>query len=330
MSVSLKASMTLEDIKAVVQMAIDYDGPIKYNNIWLHGIGAILVLFSCCWYVQAQNHLLWPYYPKQFNGLAPFAIVSTPAFVGMLLIVIANSRRSSLNRLSQAIHAKAGFMEFGLKEVKAPVAKYVKSNYCEFYRGNHKRYFETCYSGSYSGDVHTFTYTLYHFHYIDQETDHSSNSNDSNIPKTVDTHYDRYGIIVDTSFHEGILICSSRPRKTYKKETNSSSVSFNKLFDVTTEDEFQAAKLLKPAVVVYLEDAAKEFTKLNLEHTRDKKLCISFDNNPTALSKRLPGIDDPSAMMIVLRNGESFPHLSKALKVAHNILRLTDNNFKKY
>jgi hypothetical protein len=196
--------------------------------------------------------------------------------IGMALISSFTiiERSEALNGLADDIYKKDLIFDNKLTHQKNSLKADSESLlylFFEFSRGGHKNVIkEMLYGHRDELNGEPYDYGVYHYHYVDQ----SKRIGSKGKTETVYHYYDRYGVVIDFGYASSLLISGSHPGKSFSDTYKTGSVAFNKVFYVTTDNEFVASRFLKPAVIVELEDLAKKLPKLNIEINSIGQLCI--------------------------------------------------------
>lgn len=121
-----------------------------------------------------------------------------------------------------------------------------------------------------------FTYQYYEFYYIDivkhSTTDKDGNSSESEV--RYPRH--RYGLLLSFPYAQNIILGSG---KRYKEKWTSTSSEFNKYWNVSASDKMNAAKFLKPPMVLSLVELSKAFSNVIIEISFESVMCISFSED---------------------------------------------------
>lgn len=310
-----------------------------YQNINTNGILLLIAIFAIVFInlivavlVRKKNiaficgmGLFW-LFSQSFEGIQTHMIVLTVIFAisCTCVIVFIVNRKNTLKNLATEIFEKDTLFDNALKPVPFdPTEKAEQLGKCfhEFKRGNYSREIKSLNSGSYSGNEHMFDFHCYNFHYVDR-----TKSSDNHAKYN---HYHRYGIYLSFKFVSNLAILNQPISTINGEKFRSASNKFNKLFSVKAETEIIAAKFLKPAIVIAIEEITQEFSELNFEFNSDAQLCMSFSNKDLLLSsnKRQYGLDDPDNFINEIKMSQKIPKLEKALEHIHTLMKYSDNNF---
>lgn len=261
---------------------------------------------------------------------ATFAVVALSLlFIGSLAWVFVQKKQ--ITHLSDALYTKNLLIDNKLTQIDVEAESHAKelgAQFYEFNRGNYSRKIEALYQGDYQGSEHQFNYHFYHFHYVDRRTEVTTDSKGRTRTRTVYDHYHRYGIYLPFPYVSNLAILSNNlsiKGQRFKPASN----RFNKRFKVFTDDQFTAAKFLKPAVVLTLEEAAEKLKAINLEFNAQNQLCFSVDDRNILALHRQYGIEEPDNFINEIEQHQTLPKLHIMLELIHNLMTSSDNNFER-
>ncbi|KXI30075.1 hypothetical protein [Paraglaciecola hydrolytica] len=309
-----------DELTAILHQIESFGRPLKYDNsrYWFSLLGALLVAGVSFFYLNENPQtpvVMW------LLGLSGITV--------LVFAVLIFMRRSKISSLSDALYLRDVYLDnnwqhepFHGKRLAAQLAQ----QFNEFKRGNHLREIQWLVKGHYQGQEHQFEYHAYTFHYVDRRTVSTTDSKGRHRTRTVYDHHYRYGLYLPFEFVSGITISSSWFGSFFGSTYKPASTEFNRRFKVNAHSEMAAAKFLKPAVVVELEDLGKELTGLNLEFSSLGQLCMSFTPN-ICKWQRQHGLDEPAAFLREIKQNQKIPLLQQTLQRIHTLLRHSDNNF---
>lgn len=319
---SIAEAKSTQDLERALQALRNFNGPLKFKN---HLYYACMGLGAVALGAIGYHFLLEPIIP--ILGVLYLLVALLVAGVGGAFMVW--RRRSKKTSLVERLRQRNLWFHFNLHEQTVDAvaeAKKMAAQFKEFDRGNHSRKIEMRVSGQLAGQYSQASFDYFHFHYVDRETRHTSNSKGGSDTQTEYHHYHRYGIWLDFGLSEAVSIASLPPKVKGVKYTTASN-SFNKRFKVIASEELTAAKLLKPAVVVLLESAALEFKKLNLEINAAGRLCISFENDDLLTPPGKASLEDLDVLAQELATPPILPRYAHLLNLVDELFRLNRNNF---
>ncbi|MDR2869620.1 MAG: DUF3137 domain-containing protein [Deferribacteraceae bacterium] len=300
----LAQAKTHDDLQAIMQLAISYGRPICYNNVPLYlTFIAIAIATGLTWW-RYGYHIIW---------LIAFSVLA------LIPLIVAIFRSSRLQDLEQELFLRDAIYDNGMQPVDPPSMAELDRRYGEFVRGNYTREIEYYVQGYSEKEEHNLSYSVYKFHYVVRTKQKKGYSY---------SHYYRYGVILDNFTTDSLLIMSSSVPAFYPTKWTTESIDFNKRFKVYAKDELSAAKFLKPAVILKIEEFAKRFPKANIEIDADARLCVSFDTIDL-LDLKLPHrLADAKAFSDSTKGHTIFSSLQEVLDFLYLLMVQTDSNFK--
>ncbi|EKE67539.1 hypothetical protein [Gallaecimonas xiamenensis] len=339
MSQSLDQVQTEKGLYDLLKPALDFDGPIRYDNRlpWTLALGGALLAL-----------VLWGLPEGLFDGflsldlqwqlielLRPLLTLPIPGWLPFVLLAVFGiwqlfSRRSKLQGLADAIWKRNLLLDNNLREVQgnpASQADELEKRFCEFNRGNYKRTMDELYQGHYQGEQHSFDFQVFDFHYVDKRTSTYTDSNGKSRTRTTYHHYHRYGLVMDFGFTRSLNILGFSTSGHRGLKWEPSSLDFRKAFKVLAGSEMEAARFLKPAVVERLERLAQGFSSPNLEFNAAGELCLTIANKDLIQVPRAGGLDQPKAFLESLKEETRLPLLDTLLDEVHFLMTHSDSNF---
>lgn len=321
----LDQATSSEDVLNAVSSAVNFGAPVRFKYFKPILIGSLLLL-------TAIGLLVYGFNNEQSNATDAAILIGLLLFIaGIVPMVVAGFAKNLLRKVSDKAFQIDSLLDNKLSKQAAPSAHELARQYTDFNQGNHKRDIWDWYRGEYEGSEHSFHYFYYRFHYVDKrrETYVTTNSKGKTVTRTrvVYDHYDRYGLIVPYEFAKNLHIVSKGVGGDYEKKYKTDSLVFNKDLTVFCDDDLDAAKFFKPAVIVAFEDFGKEFKRINLEIPDNGNLCLSFDNSDLLSGKREKGLTEPQAFYEELAGHTDLVKLNTALEFIHQVMKHTDSNF---
>lgn len=303
-----------EDLVAMVEKAKAFGTPLKFNNRIPYQMAAIfLVLAGAVFFFLHSLDLnpVWALLPL------PGAV-----FFGLWGFL----RNTKSHRISADMFKHDILFDNQLVALSQDLAQQTRSlaeAFQEFRRGDHAREIKEMLQGNFSGTEHSFTYTYYHFHYVDKRQ-----SGIGSKRTTTYEHYDRYGLLVQFNFARNLSIQSFQRSKKRTSTFRAASNYFNKLYSVKAESEMDAAKFLKPKIVVALEDIHQHFHRPNFEFSSSGELCMSFQNSGLIQIQPTHDLNAPDPFIEELRHFNELTDLKIALEHIHTLMKYSDSNFQ--
>ncbi len=313
---------------SAIHLLNQFPKPVSFNNRKLNiisaGISVLCLVVASVFYFMQQ--------PAEYFVTSLFALLLT----GIVYLVIRLRRKNSLTELSAQIYYKSTLFDYGLKAI--PVQPQVKAQelggrFKAFQHGNYKREIKRWLEGKHAGSDHTFLYNHYHFHYVDQRTETytttDSEGRTTTRTRTVYDHYDRYGFVVNFEFTESLRITEST-FQFFQGSYKSSSISFNKKFNVDALNEHSAAKFLTPVIINEIEAAGGTLQSMDLEFNPAGELCFSFTDSNTIMGNSEFDLTQPEKFAQEIEGHQNQPKLQAALDFIHTLMKYSDNNFEEY
>lgn len=295
--------------------------PIRYHykqRWYLCSVGLLLSILVAVLTYQLQADTLLYY------------IAAAMALISLIPLLIAWHHIHQLNQFTKQLFWKNALLDNQLTLLKKadwpPTANWLQQ-FAEFKRGNYKREFKQLIQGHFTGSEHSFTYHYWHFHYVNRRTEVSTNSKGQVTTRTVYDHYDRYGLIVPFAYCSNLFITAFAADGIKGERYSSDSGRFNKLFQVRSADPMQAARFLKPAIIIALEEQAAALKQLNLAFSDNGELCISFADKNVLDSQPTYGLDQLALFRQSIEQPTALPKLQQLLNTVHHLLRHSDSNF---
>ncbi|MEZ9595910.1 DUF3137 domain-containing protein [Shewanella sp. 10N.261.52.F9] len=258
-----------------------------------------------------------------------FILIITSSITWVWLDYRANWRK----HLSDKIFLCDALFNNGLKQTKpAPEDKLdaLVKQFAEFRRGSGTRDIEQMFAGQYQGEQHSFNYKLYHFQYTIKRTQTSSDGNGGYKTKTVHEHRDRYGMLLDFPFANGLCLDAEDEVKlkdsVYAEKYQTESNAFNDIYRVQACDKLTAARFLTPAMIETLLDLNRNFISPMVEIAPDGRLCIA-STSKLIIEKRKHSLAKPDEFYQEIAGHTELKRVQKLLAAVHELMRLSDNNF---
>jgi hypothetical protein len=309
-----------EDLTVILHKVKTFGRPLRYDNktYWL----SLLAASSC-----GGLALLYIYfYP---NNVPALWFTTIAGLISLVFAALIYMRSNNINSLSDALYQRDVYLDNAWQSETYDgkrLAARLGQQFNEFNRGNHLREISWLVKGEYQGSEHRIEYHAYKFHYVDRRQVTTTNSKGKMTTRTVYDHHYRYGLYLPFEFVKGISISSSWFGGLFSGSYKPASVEFNRKFKVSASNELAAAKFLKPAVVVEIEDLGNELSGLNLEFSSSGQLCVSYEQNICKWQRHF-GLDNPEEFLREIEGDQKLPKLHHTLKRIHTLMRHTDNNF---
>lgn len=312
-----RAATTVQDLLEITELAARFNAPLVYRNQLQYILAAVFVLAGAVLLFFQQQYYLY----IRPSGWTGFTLLMLAAG-GLLLFALLRNR--SVSRLSDDIFTKNVLFDNQIQPLLAKdVGNQLLAAFLEFKRGNHSRKIEQLYRGYSANDNSRFSYYFYHFHYVDKRTETYTESNGKGgtrvRTRTVYDHYHRYGIWVPQFKTAAVMVYSHAPQQKLAVRYRPASNRFNKHYRVQSSDEMQAARLMKPAVVVAFEDLYPLLQRPNVELQPDTGLCLSFNDNNLLQAKRQYSLLQPELFRQEIAAHTSLDKLRQTLHFIHHL-----------
>lgn len=329
-----------QDLLAAVQRVREFNEPLHFDNSTPKTLGILgtLVILAAIAFAQWGS----PGAKAWLSGLSRFRYEELLVLLGMAALVclvicfgLIHSRSNQLPRLSREIARHSSWLTHGLSNVATPAGlllQQLASQFGDYARGNYSRAITQAVQGQYPGELHSLPYTYYQLHYVNKRVVVTTESNGKGgtrlVTKTVYDHYDRYSLVIDFPWVEGIAArTSGSSALDFEHGIDTASSEFNKAFTLTGGTRMACARFAKPVTVLHLLSMHRQLRKLNLEFSWNRQLCMSFDDS-NLLDFQLPcDLTQPEAFYALIQQGVRLHLLSNALGLVHALAEQHDDNF---
>lgn len=323
MGAAFKQVQSHSDILDVVQMAIDYDGDMKYKHgrsYFVILVGVIALAFQ---FFHYQNSY-------KVDDTFFYYVFATIVFIGAIVgwIVYQEAKVKALSRL---LFDKDVMFDNAINEIELSSVNgsQLQKTFVDFDRGNYSREFKKFYQVSKSEGVEPALY--YQYHYVDkkQRTVSSTGSNGRMRTRTETTyvHYNRYGLVFQFPYAQGLSI-NSNGRTVNQVKYRPSYGVFNDKFTIGANSEQQAAKYLKPALVEAIVTLSESFKGINIQISNDGQMLIAFDNCMLTNTKQQYDLKSPKEFYAELADHTDIVQLKLANQLYSTFSKYLDNNFE--
>jgi len=276
----------------------------------------------------------WDWSQRQYFQQSTWIIIAIGGLLTVLAGVTAYYPHRLMSKVSHALLQRDGLFDNNLTLVSfngKATAQQFQQRFSEFHRGNYSREIKELFKGSYQGDEYSFDYHYYHFHYVDErivtETYTDSNGRVRTRTRREYDHYDRYGLILPFGLLRNFVVIGfnlpGAGKATYKPASN----RFNKMFKVVAASEIEAAKAMKPTVVVAFEELSNVLSKINFEVNDAADLCLSFADKDLIATPNRVKISEFDAFIEALEGEQEFEKLRATLSHVHYVMTKLDSNF---
>lgn len=314
-----------EDLVQAIELIKAFGEPLKYDHTKFYILSALS--FICAVAIGGYRQL----YYGHLDASTVFMMIAL-FVVGVAILIYVWRKRSAIGNLADRLFHLDLLFDNGLQEAAIDAENQASSLMCrfhEFNRGNYSQEIRALYKGRYQGKEHSFDYHYYHFHYVDKRTTVTSNGKGGVKTKTVYDHYDRYGFYLPFRLVSNLALISKPVSglsgRTYKPASN----KFNKIYRVVADSEMNAARFLKPMVVIASEEITSTFSELNVEFNENAELCMSFRDSNVLFLPRSVCFNTPDDFIKQVKQNNVLPKLQKALEHIHTLMTYSDSNFRK-
>ena len=308
------------EILSIVTMAKNYNGEIKYNNKFLY---SLFLVFFLSWLVFLYLTRNWESYPAEYYlcGVIGFAMAVSP-------LVIARSRNADIDAISSQLFVLDMMLD-GIQstDVSQSAKESLLSTFTEFKRGNDSREFSKFFVIE-SRNKPKVNY--FNFHYVDKRTEtYTSTDGKGNVTtqtRTVYDHYDRYGLLFELPYGQGLSINSSGVTKN-PVDFITSYGEFNRAFTIGANNDHDAAKYLKPALLTGIMGLRNRFSDLNIQISNEGQLLIAFSDALLNQTSNTHTLADPEAFYTELQGHTHIAVLEAAYELHDLLTKYLDSNF---
>jgi len=211
-------------------------------------------------------------------------------------------------------------------------AEELACSYFEYQRGHCLRELESLQVGVSIGRTAEVGYELIRFHWVDERTVTrvitDVKGRQRMVEETVSDHYRRTALLALIGIEIDACI-QSYPGGSRGVAWTSSSKLFNRHFQVCGESELVLARLLKPALVLLMEQLATEFSGLNFEFSPDGTLLISIHKMHLLAASITINIQQPAEAAKQLLMRASQPKIERLLSVCDEVSRHSINELRR-
>ncbi len=329
-----------ETLLAAVQLIRDFNGPLRFDNRTPLFIGVfatllfIAVIAFAQWGSPEAKHWLTSFATMKYDGVlllaGVFALVTLTASFGFMW-----HRRNLLPTTSEDIARQSSRLTAGLISHTTPRQRLLldlSSHFGDYARGNYSRELTQALQAVYPGALHELYYSYFQLHYVNKRivttTESDGKGGRRTVTRTVYDHYDRYSLVVEFPWVEGITARTGNGSGLdFEHHYQTASTDFNKAFALSGSSTMACAKFAKPVTVLHLLAMHRQLKGMNLEFSFDGRLCISFENS-NMLDFDMPcDLYDAEQFYRYIETGARLPHLEKVLELVHTLAEQHDDNF---
>lgn len=326
-SIQLKVKLADNEdmIFEAVKLAKNFEGGVSYKNKHLYIISFIfLVIVIYLFYLFNNNG---------FQHIYQFLILILSFIGGVLPLKNAISRNNDIDQISDFIFHKKLLLDNNIsrlpvfdKQIQALPIRFV-----EFNRGNAGRSFKSAYKKDKLNEGLPNDIYLYTFEYINKREVRTNNvgrrEHHGSSTKTVYERFYRYGLIYDFEYIKNFHVASNGMIRN-KVDYNSASIDFSNKFTIGAPSDIYAAKILKPKVVLLIEQLSTEFKNINIEFDAMGLMCCSFSDKDILYTKRRFGLEQSTEFYKEIQDKKTLEKLSLLTKFIQELSIHSDNNFR--
>ncbi|ADN77704.1 conserved hypothetical protein [Ferrimonas balearica DSM 9799] len=265
-----------------------------------------------------------------YLNVVPDPLVMVVAFgLAVSLWLWLHKRQNWRKPLSDTIILKDALLNNGLEvaDSKGRMDQLLRE-FREFNRGNDLKELQALYKGRHEGDVHQFDYELYHYHYVERRTETYTDSNGNTKTRTRRISHYRHGLLLAFPFARSLSLAGDNRLRFKGEDYRTASNAFNRRFKVKVEDPMVAARLLSPAVVESLNALGENVKRPVLEINGSRKMVVAFDDKDLLSVECRYDLDNPIEFAEEIAGHAELGKLQALLETLHNLMRLSDNNFR--
>ncbi len=334
-------SSSKQELLAAVQKVRDFDAPLHFDNSTPKTLGILgtLVLLASVgfgqWGSPGAKAWLDGFFPelRQEGVLFLTGMIALVCLIASFCLIYFRSNR--LPKVSREIARYSSWLTHGISGISTPanvLLQQLSNDFGDYARGNYSRAITYAIQGVYPGQVHPLPYAYYQLHYVNKRivttTESDGKGGTRTVTKTVYDHYDRYSLVVDFPWVEGITARTSGGRALdFEHAHDTASSEFNKAFTLTGGTRLACARFAKPVTVLHLLKLHKQLRNMNMEFSWHGQLCLSFDDS-NLLDFDLPcDLTQPDAFYELIDKGVHLHLLMNLLGMVHTLAEQHDDNF---
>lgn len=307
-------------------------GQIRYDNRarwWTFAVLATIgTAFGLTYFLRPDLQYQWGTAGLIFLGVIAAAAVGTLIAIGV--------SGSDIDGISDLIFDKDVYFDNKLSVVDvegrgSDLYDEFRSKFGEFRsRGDEGRRITWMVRGEWAGKEYAFPYEYYVFRYVEvyyvTVTKKVGNTTVVTRERRTRTHY-RRGLLLDFPFAKGLAVVSGGGSYDYPAGYAPTSEEFSRRFHAEAVSDIEAAKFLKPAVVLAFVEMDKYFSGLNVEVNREGRMNIAFSDSDVLDLERKHSIAEPDAFEEEIRSHLGLPKLRMLLQFAETLKKHNDSNF---
>lgn len=328
------------ELLAAVQQVRDFNEPLQFDNstpkafaLGSLAIGAAAIAFGQWAPFEAKAWLTRLFGMNHGETLALLVLLALVVMIASLVFMRVRSNR--LHKVSEEIARYSSWLTHGLQGIATPrdaLLQRLSSDFGDYARGNYSREITCAVQAVYPGAVHALPYAYYQLHYVNRRvvttTESDGKGGTRTVTKTVYDHYDRYSLVIDFPWVEGVTARTAGGRNLdFEHRHDTASSEFNKAFTLSGGTRMACARFAKPVTVLHLLNMHKQWRNLNLEFSWHGQLCLSFDDSSTLDFAMRCDLSSPDDFHAWIDEGVRLPYLENALAQVHTLAEQHDDNF---
>jgi hypothetical protein len=328
------------DLLKEIQTFADFVGPLDFSfkvAWWFFAVGLIFVSSAAALYWFQDTYLIASFFYQL--RVDPFLVAFATGLVGLGVaggsLAWMSSTSDRLPALSSKIARLSSFYHNGLSylgENPRQTLARLNAQFGDYKRGNYSRELVESIRGVFSGSLRNLAFEYHRLHYVDQRTEVTvvpdGKGGTKTVTRIVYDHYDRYSLVIDFPWVMGISVRSDgHSQNDYACSMDTASPDFNKSYCLTGRSEMQCAKFIRPSTVLHLIKLFDIVSRPNLEFAESGKLCMSFASSDLLSFGTKFSLHAPQQFYTEISEGVELPRLMSALRWAHSLSELHDDNF---
>lgn len=329
-----------DELLAAVQQVRDFKEALQFDNSTPKtlGLGSLAVIVAAIafgqWAPLEAKAWLTRLFGMQYGE--SLSLVGAVALVVMIAsFIFMRVRSNRLHKVSEDIARYSSWDTIGLYSIDTPrevLLQRLLQDFGDYNRGNYSREITSAANAVYPGAVHELPYAYYQLHYVNKRivttTESDGKGGTRTVTKTVYDHYDRYSLVIDFPWVEGVTAQTTGGSVlNFEHRHDTASSEFNKAFTLSGGTRMACAKFAKPVTVLHLLAMHKHFRGMNLEFSWHGQLCMSFEDSNTLDFDMRCDLSTPDEFHAWIDEGVRLPHLENALAMVHTLAEQHDDNF---
>ncbi|MFD2641914.1 hypothetical protein [Pseudomonas japonica] len=337
---AIGADSDKEQLLAAVQQVRDFKEPLQFDNATpkTFGLGSLAIIAAAIafgqWAPFEAKAWLTRFFAMDYGEA--LSLVGLVALVVMIAsFVFMRVRSNRLRKVSEEIAGYSSWLTLDLRGISTPrdvLLQRLSSDFGDYARGNYSREITYAVQSVHPGAVHELPYAYYQLHYVDKRivttTESDGKGGTRTVTRTVYDHYDRYSLVIDFPWVEGVTARTTGGRNLdFEHRHETASSEFNKAFTLSGGSRMACARFAKPVTVLHLLNMHKQLHEMNLEFSWNGQLCMSFENSTLLKFDMHCDLSTPDEFHAWIDEGVRLPRLENALALVHTLAEQHDDNF---